>query len=151
VRVGRGCGSGVGKFCGRQQLQHYSDRARRLPHKGGEIGGTSEGAAYIFVEPLTGWTTATQTAKLIQSNGIDNEFGWSNRYQRRWGGTVVVGTNAGARLLISSSPIQALNGPPTTSEERKTQRVISGPACICGMASNYAANTDARVANGGRL
>ena len=32
-------------------------------------GNSSQGAAYVFVKPRTGWKTATQTAKLYESNG----------------------------------------------------------------------------------
>lgn len=32
-------------------------------------GNPSQGAAYVFVKPRTGWKTATQTAKLYESNG----------------------------------------------------------------------------------
>ena len=34
----------------------------------------SQGAAYVFVEPASGWTNSTQTAKLTASNG----FSWDN-------------------------------------------------------------------------
>lgn len=36
------------------------------------------GAAYVFVEPPSGWTTSTETAKLIASNGVpDGLMGYS--------------------------------------------------------------------------
>jgi hypothetical protein len=40
--------------------------------------GCGPGAAYVFVEPLTGWVTGTETAELTASDGADwNEFGES--------------------------------------------------------------------------
>ena len=54
--------------------------------------GTSEGAAYIFVEHHSTWTNATQTAELTQSGAIDTLFGWSIGISGD-GGTVVVGTD----------------------------------------------------------
>jgi uncharacterized protein (DUF2345 family) len=43
------------------------------------IGSNSEqGAAYVFVEPETGWTSATQTAKLTASDGeVSDQLGYS--------------------------------------------------------------------------
>lgn len=34
---------------------------------------TAQGAAYIFVEPASGWTNSTQTAKLTASNGFSGD------------------------------------------------------------------------------
>jgi hypothetical protein len=40
--------------------------------------GLSQGAAYLFVQPAKGWTNATQTSRLLASNGITgDEFGYS--------------------------------------------------------------------------
>jgi len=36
-------------------------------------GNVSQGAAYVFVEPATGWVDATETARLIASNGSAND------------------------------------------------------------------------------
>src|SRR6185369_6700797 len=36
-----------------------------------------QGAAYVFVKPASGWTTATETAKLTASNGTTGSFGYS--------------------------------------------------------------------------
>jgi hypothetical protein len=55
--------------------------------------GTTEGAAYIFVEHHSTWTNATQTAELTQSGEIDTLFGYSIGISGD-GGTVVVGTEA---------------------------------------------------------
>ena len=54
------------------------------------VGGNSQqGAAYVFVEPTSGWVSTTQTAKLTASDGAaDNYFGWSVAVS---GNTVVVG------------------------------------------------------------
>jgi hypothetical protein len=39
---------------------------------------TNQGAAYVFVKPAGGWATATETAKLIASDGIASDaFGYS--------------------------------------------------------------------------
>src|SRR5207247_699415 len=48
-----------------------------------------QGAAYVFVKPATGWTTATQTAKLTASDGAtDDDLGFSVAVS---GDTVVAG------------------------------------------------------------
>lgn len=50
----------------------------------------SQGAAYVFVKPKTGWKNMTQTAKLTASDGQgDANFGWSVAIH---GDTVLVGT-----------------------------------------------------------
>jgi hypothetical protein len=60
---------------------------------GAEIGGnTAQGAAYVFVEPPTGWTNMTQTAKLAASDGVsDAQFGAGVAIS---GNTLVVGAPA---------------------------------------------------------
>jgi uncharacterized protein (DUF2345 family) len=60
---------------------------------GAEIGGNKgQGAAYIFVEPPTGWTDMTETAKLTASDGVsDAQFGASVAIS---GNTLVVGAPA---------------------------------------------------------
>src|SRR5258708_4591733 len=41
-------------------------------------GNLQQGAAFVFVRPATGWATATQTAKLLASDGAASaNFGWS--------------------------------------------------------------------------
>jgi len=50
---------------------------------------TGAGAAYVFVKPSSGWTDATQTAKLTASNGVfGDELGYSVFINRN---TVAVG------------------------------------------------------------
>jgi hypothetical protein len=71
----------------------------------------SQGAAYLFVKPGSGWTDATQTAKLTASDGASpDRFGTSVAI---FGGTVVAGApgarvNAnlfqGAAYVFSRSP-----------------------------------------------
>ncbi len=61
-------------------------------------GSTDEGAAYIFVEPNTGWATTSQfNAELAASDGsLYDQFGWSTAM---YGDTVVIGaygTNGGS-------------------------------------------------------
>ena len=60
---------------------------------GAAIGGnTAQGAAYVFVEPPTGWTNMTETAKLTASDGAsDAQFGTSVAMS---GNTLVVGAPA---------------------------------------------------------
>ena len=57
---------------------------------GATIGGkTGQGAAYVFTEPATGWTDATQNAKLTASDGAAGDcFGMAVSIS---GNTVVVG------------------------------------------------------------
>ncbi|MGH9431879.1 MAG: FG-GAP repeat protein [Terriglobia bacterium] len=58
------------------------------------------GAAYVFVEPPTGWANATQTAKLTASDGAaNNQFGFAAAIS---GNTIVVGSHAanGARGAV---------------------------------------------------
>jgi hypothetical protein len=56
----------------------------------GESGTESvPGAAYVFVQPPSGWTDMTETAKLTASDAaVNDEFGWSVAID---GGIVVVG------------------------------------------------------------
>jgi hypothetical protein len=52
-----------------------------------------QGAAYVYVEPVSGWTNSTETAKLTASDGaMDNFLGYSVSVS---GGTVVVGAPHG--------------------------------------------------------
>jgi hypothetical protein len=51
----------------------------------------SQGAAYVFVEPANGWTSMTQTAELIASNGDANNFFGSSVAVS--GNTIVVGAD----------------------------------------------------------
>lgn len=44
----------------------------------GDDGGYRRGSAYIFEKPVTGWITATETAKLLAPDGEDGDnFGWA--------------------------------------------------------------------------
>ncbi|HUP50783.1 MAG TPA: post-COAP-1 domain-containing protein [Thermoanaerobaculia bacterium] len=47
-----------------------------------------QGSAYVFVKPVSGWITATETAKLTASDGASDAFGWSVAIS---GDTVVAG------------------------------------------------------------
>jgi FG-GAP repeat len=56
------------------------------------------GAAYVFVEPPSGWANATETAKLTASDGIVNElFGWSVSLNNK---TAVVGALGTAYVFV---------------------------------------------------
>jgi len=56
-----------------------------------KVGAVETGAAYVFVEPPSGWSNATQTGELISSNGEEgDEFGRSVAIS---GNTIVVGAN----------------------------------------------------------
>ena len=53
------------------------------------VNGSHTGAAYVFVEPVSGWANATQTAKLTASDGASNDYlGFSVAIS---GSTVVAG------------------------------------------------------------
>ena len=68
---------------------------------GASVGGNSmQGAAYVFVEPATGWADVTQTAKLMASDGKANDlFGDSVGIS----GNTVVGGALGASVGGNSS------------------------------------------------
>jgi hypothetical protein len=67
-----------------------SGRTLVVGDSGAEIGGNkAQGAAYVFVEPPTGWASTTETAKLTASDGgYDSGFGSSVAIS---GNTLVVG------------------------------------------------------------
>ena len=55
--------------------------------------GYSSGSAYVFSKPITGWANTTETAKLLASNGMANDwFGYSVSIS---GDNVVVGAYGG--------------------------------------------------------
>src|SRR5439155_16505061 len=58
-----------------------------------------QGAVYVFVEPLAGWVTGTETAKLTESDGGQNDFfGWGAAIS---GDTVVAGpAHTGADVFV---------------------------------------------------
>jgi hypothetical protein len=58
-----------------------------------DIGGNSgQGAAYEYTRPQSGWTTATETAKLTASDGLDGDFlGYSVALNGN-GSTLIAGT-----------------------------------------------------------
>jgi hypothetical protein len=55
---------------------------------GGESFNGDQGAAYVFVEPASGWMDITETARLTPSDGKDADLGWSVAIS---GDTVVAG------------------------------------------------------------
>lgn len=58
----------------------------------GRIGGNiSQGAAYVFVKPTTGWATASETAKLTASDGVANDAFGSSVFISADGNTIAVG------------------------------------------------------------
>lgn len=58
---------------------------------GEDLGSGRPGGAYVFVEPVGGWTTTTETAKLTPSDGaLGDLFGVSVAIDR---GTIVVGAD----------------------------------------------------------
>src|SRR5579863_4019033 len=61
----------------------------------GALGNNSNtGAVYVFVEPTTGWTNMTQTAKLTASDGQSrDDLGWSVAIS---GNVVAAGAPGGA-------------------------------------------------------
>ena len=76
------------------------------------VGGTSpQGAAYVFVEPASGWANMTQTAKLAASDGqLGDYFGDLGFYQRQYDGG---GRGRPPRLAATAS-----RGRPTSSWSR---------------------------------
>jgi hypothetical protein len=87
------------------------------------IGANSEqGAAYVFVEPATGWATMTETAKLTSSDGAaDDNFGnavaisGNNVIVGAVNATVGANTGEGAAYIFSEPP----TGWATTTETAK--------------------------------
>ena len=64
-------------------------------------GGTEQGAAYVYVEPAGGWTSATETAELTASDGGPGDtFGMSVAVS---GNTVVVGAG---NAFMKLKPLQ---------------------------------------------
>jgi hypothetical protein len=61
------------------------------------------GAAYVFDEPTSGWTTATETDKLIQSDGIVDALGYSIGVSGD-GRTIAVGTGQTDLGFLSDKP-----------------------------------------------
>lgn len=62
--------------------------------------GESEGAAYIFVEPSTGWATSSQfTSKFVSSEG--GEFGWSVALEDD---TLAIGAQQGNSAYVFVKP-----------------------------------------------
>ncbi len=65
--------------------------------------GDESGSVYVFTKPATGWDTTTETAKIIDQDGAeDDQFGWSVAVD---GSTAVVGayrdgSNRGAAHLM---------------------------------------------------
>jgi hypothetical protein len=61
---------------------------------------STPGAAYVFVEPATGWVNGTQTAKLAASDGqIGDQLGYSASIS---GNTVVAGASSAAIITSQS-------------------------------------------------
>jgi len=70
---------------------------------GENIYSEASGAAYIFEEPIGGWVSATETAKIIPSNGGNyEEFGASVDVD---GNTIVVGTSAVNQSYVFEKPL----------------------------------------------
>ena len=66
----------------------YGDNVVVGAHKDDDNGDDS-GSAYLFTKPDTGWTTTTETAKIVARDGADDDrFGWSVAVD---GSTAVVG------------------------------------------------------------
>jgi hypothetical protein len=65
-------------------------------------GGTQPGAAYVFVKPLSGWTSMTQTAKLTPSDGHQYDaFGSAVAVS---GNTVVAGSPGRGKSYVFVAP-----------------------------------------------
>ncbi|MGO9602126.1 MAG: hypothetical protein ACLQAT_01750 [Candidatus Binataceae bacterium] len=55
--------------------------------------GSNQGAAYVFVEPNSGWTTETETAKLTASDGAANDLLGQSVAVSSDGNTIAAGAN----------------------------------------------------------
>jgi hypothetical protein len=65
-------------------------------------GSEGHGAAYVFVEPAAGWTTATETAKLTASDGVtQDQFGTSTAASSD-GSVIAIGANVAT--VVSGVP-----------------------------------------------
>jgi hypothetical protein len=77
----------------------FSNKTIVVGAPGHKIGGLTSGAAYVFTEPVSGWTSATQTAELT-SGGPGEAFGQSLAVN---GPVVVVGVpepNSNGALFV---------------------------------------------------
>jgi len=77
-------------------------------------GNSFQGAAYVFIEPTTGWANGTQTAKLTASDGAANDlFGQSVATSGRTivagapGATVNGNSSQGAAYVFGAAPLPA--------------------------------------------
>jgi hypothetical protein len=92
----------------------------------------SEGAAYVFVKPASGWANMTQVAKLTASDGSANmRFGFSVAIS---GNTVVVGTRTGGPVYVYAMPTGGWRNMTQTAE-------LSHPTgCPCSFGWSVAAS-----------
>jgi trimeric autotransporter adhesin len=97
------------------------------PHQGFAGATEQEGAAYVFSEPVGGWTSETQTSELSATNGVT--FGWSVA-ESADGSSVVAGAlgtavgsteGAGAAYVFGSSSAATPTSTNTTPTPTPTQ------------------------------
>jgi FG-GAP repeat len=93
--------------------------------------GASEGAAYIFVEPATGWATTSQfTAKLVSLDG--GEFGWSVALEDD---TLAIGAQQGNSAYVFVKP------PSGWSHSTQTAQLTSTSSSLLGSSIAISGNT----------
>lgn len=93
-----------------------------------------QGAAYVFVEPNSGWTDMTQTAELTASDGKQNSrLGWSIAIA---GNTIAVGADgAGAVYVFAEPPGGWVN---TTQTAKLTDPKDTGVGFSVGISADAA-------------
>lgn len=88
------------------------------------------GAAYVFVEPVTGWANMTQTAELTPSDAVTHEaFGVSVAIS---GNTVVAGAAAAPGAYVFVEPVTGWTNMTQTAKLTETVGVTVGPVAISG-------------------
>jgi FG-GAP repeat len=93
--------------------------------------GASEGAAYIFVEPTTGWATTSQfTSKLVSLDG--GEFGWSVALE---GDTLAIGAQQGNSAYVFVKP------PSGWSHVTQTAQLTADSSAFLGSSIAISGNT----------
>jgi len=89
-------------------------------------GHADQGAVYVFTEPASGWTNATETAKLTASNGVaDADLGASVAVS----GNTIVASGSGSAYVFEEP------GPGWTSTTQTAELTASGGAAADPFAS----------------
>ena len=116
--------------------------------------GADSGSAYVFVKPTTGWTNATETARLTASDGTaDDQFG---RDVSVSGDTVVVGTTNSGKVYVFIKPSNGwadatetatLTSSDTDADDHLGANVaVYGDTVVAGAAGHDGNDTDSGAA-----